>query len=705
MRMMNERLLVVLLAALGLLSLWLAPWGALSRETSARSALLLLPDRVLDFTGRTEPLAVPGQARTLGLSAAALLLILGAALWSDRRRAWLWLLGALLLLGATLYGLAGLQGAVEAARQAASEAGVDARRLPYGRAGAGFAAAFNIALSLAVALLALRLTRLGAAIDRVTASVAVPATSIGLALVVSAAVILVLQPTALGRGVVIAGPLMALAGRIDTVFYAYQTLFAGSLSSVAGLAEALKFTTPLIFTGLAVAFGFRAGLFNIGAPGQMILGAILAMMVGVFMPGPRLLVLPAAVLAAALGGACWGAIPGWLKARFGANEVINTILLNYIAASLLLFILSTDQIFAASALRMVYVVAAFALLALLLNLLPPPRRLFARAPRLALAVGGVLLLALMVGAGLPQAGDRPVNLALPFKAPGTEPKSHPIQPGARIPQLPALLGVDIRQSPGTNVVRVNYALPLALLAAGLAFLGLRASPRFAALGPRAAAAVGAGALSYALAWALGLAARATAVPPSNVNASFLLALLAAVSFYVLLWRTKWGYELRAVGLSPKAAEYGGANVARNVILAMTISGALAGLTASHYVLGGALEEYALRQALPATDGFEGIAVALLGANTPVGVVFAAFLFGVMKNGGASLNITFTDLSRDVVNMILALVVLFIAARGFLPKRLARPRQGGLPPTLEAPVSVEARAPNRAPKEQAEAPGG
>jgi len=107
---------------------------------------------------------------------------------------------------------------------------------------------------------------------------------------------------------------------------------------------------------------------------------------------------------------------------------------------------------------------------------------------------------------------------------------------------------------------------------------------------------------------------------------------------------------------------------------MAMSGAFAGLTATHYVLGGALEDFALRQSIPTSDGFDGIAVALLGANTPIGVVLSAFLFGVLKNGGSTLNIAFSDLTRDVVNMVLALVVLFIAARGFLPERFSDPIQ-------------------------------
>ena len=175
-----------------------------------------------------------------------------------------------------------------------------------------------------------------------------------------------------------------------------------------------------------------------------------------------------------------------------------------------------------------------------------------------------------------------------------------------------------------------------------------------------------------LALLFGLGNLRMVIPPTTLNVSFLLAIAAAFFMQFLLWRTHWGFDLRAVGVAPKAAEYGGADIKVNTIMTMAISGAFAGLTATHYVLGGALEEYSLRQSLPVNDGFDGIAVALLGANTPLGVVLSAFLFGVLKNGGSALNVAFSSLTRDVVSMILALVVLFIAARGFLPARLSRP---------------------------------
>ena len=231
-------------------------------------------------------------------------------------------------------------------------------------------------------------------------------------------------------------------------------------------------------------------------------------------------------------------------------------------------------------------------------------------------------------------------------------------------------------SSGEAIIAVNYALYLAIAAVLLAFV-LLPRIRRTALWQRILASLVVGGVVYGLGALFGLTSRDTIIPPTNLNTSFFIAIGAAVFMQYFMWRTKWGYELRAVGVAPKAAEYGGASVERNTVLALTLSGAFAGLTACNYVLGGALEEYSLRQALPTNDGFDGIAVALLGGNTPLGVVLAAFLFGVLKNGGTLLNITFSDLTRDVVSMILALVVLFIAAKGFLPDRITNPLRRNL----------------------------
>jgi len=124
---------------------------------------------------------------------------------------------------------------------------------------------------------------------------------------------------------------------------AYGALFRGSLGSRAAISETIVAATPLVFAGLSVAIGFRAGLFNIGAEGQITTGAVAASMVGFSMgslPGPIHLAL--IVIAGFLGGAAWGAIPGALKAKTGAHEVITTIMLNVVAANLALYALSTE---------------------------------------------------------------------------------------------------------------------------------------------------------------------------------------------------------------------------------------------------------------------------------------------------------------------------------------------------------------------------
>ena len=150
-------------------------------------------------------------------------------------------------------------------------------------------------------------------------------------------------------------PLEAIKITLQTIWNAYVALFQGAfgvpseiingfkvwiqtgnstllLRALRPLGESLRLTTPYIFAGLAVALGFRGGLFNIGAEGQLFLGGLASAFVGYSIKGlPLVIHLPLAILAGVLAGALWGAIPGFLKARFGAHEVINTIMMNYIA--------------------------------------------------------------------------------------------------------------------------------------------------------------------------------------------------------------------------------------------------------------------------------------------------------------------------------------------------------------------------------------
>ncbi|MEX2502498.1 MAG: ABC transporter permease, partial [Trueperaceae bacterium] len=709
---MSERWAVPVLALIALLGLWLAPWASYDRETGSRGAVTLLPNRTLDFTGRTDPLPVPGQGAVLVVSALGLVTVAAAGALGRRRREVAWLAAGGVLIVTAWAGVsthaatyrAAQEGEVRAELSAALEdpgprvdvegiegllkrltgqslrrsqqealpLGVRIRRLPYAGEAPGLAAFLVFVVGAFALAFGSRRFAVGERwVRRVTDVAAIPATAILLALAAAAVVVLALQPTPMGSAAEIEGWRGYLAGRLDVLWHAYYTLFSGSLGTFDGFVEALKLATPLIFTGLAVGFGFQAGMFNIGAPGQMTLGALSAALTGIYLPGPTWLVLPASVLAAAVGGGAWGALPGWLKARFGANEVINTILLNFIASSLLLFVLSSSPVFAASALRILLALGVGSAVLVFAFLIPAVRRLAAAAPRPATVVVLLALLGAATVAGWPQPGDGPVTVNLPFKAPGSEPKSVPLQETARLPQLPQLFGLPPRS--GSADTTFDAAAWLAVAAAIMMIMvgpRVRLRGRWRRLGGAAVVAV----VAYGVAAAFGLRTQPITVPPSTLNVGFLLAIGTAAFMQFFLWRTRWGYELRAVGQAPKAAEYGGASIARSTVMAMAMSGAFAGLTATHYVLGGALDDFSLRQSLPTNDGFDGIAVALLGANNPVGIVLAAFLFGVLKNGGATLNIAFSGLTRDVVNMILALVVLFIAAKGFLPERFTDPIQ-------------------------------
>jgi ABC-type uncharacterized transport system permease subunit len=304
----------------------------------------------------------------------------------------------------------------------------------------------------------------------------------------------------------------------------YALMLRQSLGTGYGLGQTLFKATPLIFTGLAVALGFRAGLFNIGVEGQLYLGGLAAALTGVALAGlPAVLLLPLALLAAAAAGAAWGAIPGVLKARFGAPEVINTIMLNFIAFALASFI---------------------------------GRFVFEPATVRTATIGA-----------------------------------------------------------GAEIARLDVFLP-----------ALHGSP---------------------------------------VNLSLLLALLVAAGTNLLLFGTRLGYELRAVGLNATAAEYGGVSIGRTQVVAMALSGALAGLGGVNFVLG---YKHYFELGFSAGAGFLGIAVALLGRNHPVGVVVAALFFGALSYGGLVIN---QQVPKELVEVLQALVILLAISAQVLMERLAR----------------------------------
>jgi simple sugar transport system permease protein len=336
------------------------------------------------------------------------------------------------------------------------------------------------------------------------------------------------------------------------------------------------------------------------------------------MPGPAWIVFPLAIVAAAAGGALWGAIPGWLKARFGANEVINTIMMNYIAASLFLFLISSNQY-----------------------------KFFGQTVR------------------------------IPFKAQGFEAKSEEIQPEARIPLM-----IDLLVEGG----RLSFAIPLAVIGAVVVYMVVRRLD----LGRRLLVAAAAMITGFVIGGLIpGPAIQVSpALASVRFNGSFLIAVLALLFYNFYLYRTSSGYEMRAFGLSPKAAEYAGVNLRRKMVVALAISGALAGLASTHYVLGSGIDEYRLKQSLPASVGFDGIPVALMGQNTPIGIFLSALLFGVLLTGGLQLNLQLA-ISRELVAILQALVVLLVAIGGFLPRYFTDPLRAAQVET-EAKTEQEAR---------------
>lgn len=299
---------------------------------------------------------------------------------------------------------------------------------------------------------------------------------------------------------------------------AYAALLQGALGSVYGITETLLSTTPLIFAGLAVAFAFYCGLFNIGVEGQLVIGGLVAGWAGFALAGlPPILHVPLALALGVLGGAGWGAIAGVLKAWRGVHEVISTIMLNYIAFLLTSYMVSPNG---------------------------------------------------------------------PLKAEG---------------QLPAT--------------------PFVLESARLHSL----------------------------------------IPDTRFSGGIFVALAAASVVGYLLWGTRLGYRIRAVGKNPAAAEFGGISSRRQIVITMAISGGLAGLAGAVEVLG---LHYRFYSAFSPGYGFDAIAIALLGQLNPVGIIAASLLFGILRAGSVEMQQS-AGVSRDIIFAISGAIILFIGLRGIL----------------------------------------
>ena len=313
---------------------------------------------------------------------------------------------------------------------------------------------------------------------------------------------------------------------------ATRWLIQGSLGSGEGIGFTLFYATNFIFTGLAVAVAYHAGLFNIGGEGQATLGGLGAAVVLLHLPDlPGYLLLPLGILGATAFGAVWAAVPGYLQARRGSHIVITTIMFNWLASVLIVYLLVNVMREA--------------------NSMNPETRAF------------------------------PEQSYIPF-----------------VHDVFARFGIQI--------------------------------------------------------------------PPSQLNLTFVLALAAALAVWLLIYRSRLGYAIRVVGANPTAAVYAGISPARITVIAMVVSGALAGGLAVNELMG-----YQHRLLLEFTSGygFVGIAVALMGRAHPVGIILASILFGILYQGGAELAFEQPAITRDMVVVIGGIIILFAGALDGLFRRL------------------------------------
>ena len=166
-----------------------------------------------------------------------------------------------------------------------------------------------------------------------------------------------------------------------------------------------------------------------------------------------------------------------------------------------------------------------------------------------------------------------------------------------------------------------------------------------------------------------------------LNLSFIMALICCVLVWIYIWKTRWGYDLRTAGQSEAAAIYAGVKPKRVIITTMCLSGALAGMVAVNELMG---VHHRLLLNFPAGYGFTGIAVALMGRNHPIGIVFASLLFGILYQGGAELAFEVPKITRDMVVVIQGLIILFSGALALMLRPwVARLWIAGSAKTLES----------------------
>jgi simple sugar transport system permease protein len=304
-----------------------------------------------------------------------------------------------------------------------------------------------------------------------------------------------------------------------------QILINSAVVNPEGLSYTLFYASTLVFTGLAVSVAMQAGLFNIGAEGQMYFGGLGLTLVMINLDSvlPWYLLIPAGMLGAAVFGALWAYIPGYLQAKRGSHIVVTTIMFNFICASLMNFV----------------------------------------------------IVKYLIPAGEQNTASRVFSAA------------------AEMPRL-------------------NAWFPI---------LG-----------------------------------------ETPLNIGFFFAILALVIYGVVMWRSPWGYKVRALGQNHHAAHYAGVKISAMIIIVMLISGALAGLGAVNSIMGST---HYLSLNFVGGAGFVGIAIALMGRQHPVGIFLSSVLFGALTQGGFDLSLEKPNIPTETFIFIQGLIILFCGAMEYL----------------------------------------
>ena len=326
--------------------------------------------------------------------------------------------------------------------------------------------------------------------------------------------------------------LLALGSNpVEAYLSMWEGAFGNPFENPTRLINTITRSIPLLLVAVGICIAFRGGVINIGAEGQLLIGAVsvTAFSVGVGDRLPPLIFVPLALLVGSGAGAIWGAVPGYLKARFAVNEILSTVMMNQIAIQFVLFLLSGPLI--------------------------DPRE---------------------------------------------------VELGTRIPQ--------------------SAKLPTAVWLGRL-------------------------------------------FPPTRLHAGLFIALITAVLIWLLLWRTPLGYRLRAVGQNRDASRYAGISVPLYLTLALTLSGALAGLAGAVELIG---VPHRMVEGFAVGYGFAGIVVALFGRLHPLGAIPSAFFFGAMLTGAERMQRTIQVPSATII-AIQGIVVLFVVSSDLWVRRRAAHR--------------------------------